>query len=327
MDVINKEMIHNHNKEAVQKEIFHFLSKDGKTKIHAVKWIPKTGKVRAVMQITHGMVEYIERYDEFACYLAERGFVVAGHDHLGHGDSVTDEAEWGYFAAKKPSETAVADIYQVTRILQSQYPDCPYFILGHSMGSFMLRRYLTLHSEAVTGAVICGTGSQPNVLTLSGMFLCGLIGLFRGGHYRSRLITDLCFGKPYAEFDKTGEDVSRNWLSKNEESIKAYYQDPRCTFTFTINGYYGLFSTIYYDNHMKHISKIRKNLPVFFIAGADDPVGNFGEGVKKAYAQYRQAGIRDVKMKLYKDDRHEILQENDREKVFADIYQWCKKYM
>ena len=313
--------------DTVIKETFHFLSKDGKTKMHAVKWIPKSAKVRAVMQITHGMVEYIERYEEFACFLAEKGFVVAGHDHLGHGASVSDESQWGYFAAKKPSETVVADIYQVTRILQNQYPDCPYFILGHSMGSFLLRRYLTLHSEDVTGAVICGTGSQPDILTGSGMLLCGLIGLFRGGHYRSRLVTDLCFGKPYAQFDKTGEDISRNWLSKNEESIKAYYQDPRCTFIFTVNGYYGLFSTIYYDNHMRNISKIRKNLPVFFIAGEQDPVGNFGEGVKKAYAQYRQAGIRDVKMKLYKDDRHEILQENDRGKVFADIYQWCRRYM
>lgn len=313
--------------DEVIKQEFHFLSKDGKTKIHGVKWAPKSGNVRAVMQITHGMIEYIERYEEFARYLAERGFLVAGHDHLGHGSSVTSEEEWGYFAAKKPSETVVADIYQVTRIIQNQYPDCPYFILGHSMGSFLLRRYLTLHSEDVTGAVICGTGSQPNVLTGFGMLLCRLIGLFRGGHYRSRFITDICFGKPYAEFDKTGEDVSRSWLSKNEESVKAYYRDPRCTFVFTINGYYGLFSTIYYDNHMKNIRKIRKNLPAFFIAGAEDPVGSFGEGVKKAYVQYRQAGMSDVKIKLYKNDRHEILQENDREKVFSDVYQWCRKYI
>lgn len=123
----------------VMKERFHFLSRDGKTKINAVKWIPKSGSVRAVMQMTHGMIEYIERYDEFACYLAGRGFLAVGHDHLGHGDSVTDEAEWGYFSEKRPSETAVADMHQVTRIIQNQYPDCPYFILGHSMGSFLLQ--------------------------------------------------------------------------------------------------------------------------------------------------------------------------------------------
>ena len=311
----------------VMKERFHFLSRDGKTKINAVKWIPKSGSVRAVMQMTHGMIEYIERYDEFACYLAGRGFLAVGHDHLGHGDSVTDEAEWGYFSEKRPSETAVADMHQVTRIIQNQYPDCPYFILGHSMGSFLLRRYLTLHSGDVTGAVICGTGTQPKAVTRFGMLVCCLIGLFRGWHYRSRFITEVSFGKTYAQFDKTGEDVSRNWLSKNEESVRAYYQDPRCTFVFTLNGYFGLFSTIHYVSCMKHVRKIRKDLPVLFLSGADDPVGNFGEGVKKAYAQYRQAGIQDVKLKLYQDDRHEILQETDREKVFADIYQWCRRHM
>ncbi len=314
-------------KESVKKETFQFLSKDGKTKIHAVKWMPDHGKVRAIMQISHGMVEYIERYDEFACYLAQRGFLVVGNDHLGHGSSVTQESEWGYFTDKKPSETVVADLYQVTRIVSSQYPDCPYFILGHSMGSFLLRRYLTLHSETVTGAVICGTGSQPDVATVFGMFACGLIRMFRGGHHRSSFLTNAAFGKSYAAFDKTGAEPSKSWLSKNEESVRAYYNDPRCTFMFTVNGYYGLLSTLWYVNQMKYIRKIRKNLPVFFIAGKEDPVGDFGEGVKKVCAQYRQAGIRDVKIKLYENDRHEILQETDREQVFEDVYQWCKKRM
>lgn len=313
--------------ENIEKEVFHFLSKDGRTKMYAVKWLPKYGEVRAVMQISHGMVEFAERYEEFAHYLASRGFLVVGHDHLGHGASVSDESEWGYFTSKKPSETVVADMFQVTRIIQGQYPDCPYFILGHSMGSFLLRRYLTLHSEDVTGAVICGTGSQPDFLTCVGMAVCRFIRLFRGGHYRSKFLEQATFSKPYEQFDKTGTDIKRSWLSKNEESVEAYYKDPRCTFLFTVNGYYGLFSTIYYVNQMKNIRNIRKNLPVFFISGEDDPVGNFGEGVKKAYAQYRQAGIRDVKMKLYKNDRHEILQETDREQVFEDVYQWCKKHM
>ncbi len=310
-----------------EKEVFHFLSKDGRTKIHAVKWLPKDGKVSAVMQITHGMIEYIERYEEFAFYLAERGFLVVGHDHLGHGASVSSEDDWGYFAKKKPSEIVVADIYQVTRIIRNAYPDCPYFILGHSMGSFLLRKYLTIHSEDVTGAIICGTGSQPNFATGFGVVLCKFLTFFRGGHHRSKLIERLTFGSAYDRFDKTGVNAANSWLSKNEESVRAYYQDPRCTFLFTLNGYELLFSTIYYDNHMQNIRRIRKNLPLLLIAGKDDPVGNFGEGVKKAFAQYRQAGIRDVKLKLYKDDRHEILQETDRLQVFADVYQWCQKQM
>ncbi|MCI9124623.1 MAG: alpha/beta hydrolase [Eubacterium sp.] len=314
------------DQETVNRESFQFLSKDGRTKIHAVKWLPKDGIVRAVLQITHGMVEYIERYEELACYMAGRGFLVAGHDHLGHGASVTNESEWGYFAEKRPSETVVADIYQLTTIIKNQYPGCPYFILGHSMGSFLLRRYLTIHSGAVDGALLCGTGSQPKIATFLGMAVCRLMGLLHGGHYRSAFVTGLCFGKPYAEFDKTGEDIKRSWLSKNRDSVQAYYEDPRCTFVFTLNGYYGLFSTIHYVSQMKQIRKIRKNLPVLFLAGEDDPVGDFGKGVKKAYAQYRQAGIRDVKMKLYSNDRHEILQETDRKQVFKDVYEWCEKH-
>lgn len=323
----NEEAKMHENSDKIRKESFQFLSKDAKTKVHAVKWFPSNGRVRAVLQLTHGMVEYIERYEEIAVYFASRGFLVVGHDHLGHGASVTAQSEWGYFTEKKPSETVVADIYQVTRIVRGQYPDCPLFILGHSMGSFLLRRYLTLHSEDVAGAVICGTGSHTDIETVFGMAVCRLIQLFRGGHYRSMFITKAAFGKPYAKFNLDGTDFAKSWLWKNEDSVRAYCSDPRCTFLFTVNAYYGLFSTIRYVNQMKHIRKIRKNLPVFFIAGQDDPVGNFGEGVRKAYAQYRQAGIRDVRMKLYPNDRHEILQETDREQVFADIYQWCKKRM
>lgn len=327
MPGITKESNAAASSKAVKKEVFSFLSKDGKTDIHAVKWMPPDGEVRAVLQVTHGMVEYIERYEEVAHYLAQRRFLVAGHDHLGHGASVNSEKDWGYFAKEKPSETAVADIYRLTRILRRQYPAYPYFILGHSMGSFLLRRYLVLHSGAVDGAILCGTGSQPDAAVRLGMLLCRLVGSLRGWHYRSRLLTQACFGRPYAQFDKTGKEVSKSWLSKNEESVTAYYKDARCTFTFTVNGYYGLFSTIYYDNRMKNIRKIRKNLPVLFIAGQDDPVGDFGRGVKKAYAQYRKAGIQDVKIKLYQNDRHEILQETDREQVFSDIFRWCCKHM
>ncbi len=341
----------------IRKKEFHFMSSDGKTKIHAVKWGPADSRIKAVLQITHGMIEYIDRYDEFACYMARRGFLVVGHDHLGHGDSIRSESDWGYFipAGKKifksigahghiraitlanhraceytspdPSAAVTADIYRLTCIVRRKYPDCPYFILGHSMGSFLLRRYLTLHSGDITGAVICGTGSVPDAAVQFGMLVCRLLGVLRGEHYRSRLVTNLAFGSAYGRFDMTGQDPSNSWLSKNEESVRAYYQDPRCTFLFTVNGYYTLFSTIYYDNRINNVCRIRKNLPVLFISGADDPVGSFGKGVKKACAQYRRAGIQDVKLKLYENDRHEILQETDRAQIFADIYEWCKKRM
>lgn len=309
----------------IQKEVFSFLSKDGRTDIHAVKWFPKDGQLRAVLQIAHGMVEYIERYDEFAVYMAKRGFLVVGHDHLGHGASVRAETQWGYFAEKNPSQTVVADMYTLTRMVQKAHPGLPYIILGHSMGSFLLRRYLTVHSSAVDGAVICGTGSIPGVVARSGMAVCKALELVYGAYYRSPFVTSLCFGGAYKRFEKDIADPTNSWLSKNKESVQAYSKDKRCTFVFTLNGYYGLLSTVSYINQMKHVRKIRKNLPVLFIAGMDDPVGNFGKGVKKACVQYRRAGVRDVKLRLYPNDRHEILQETDRERVFADVYRWCGK--
>lgn len=311
----------------IRKKKFRFLSKDGKTTIYAVQWIPKNRPVRAVLQIVHGMVEYIDRYDEFARYMARRGFLVAGHDHLGHGDSVRSEAEWGYFASKNPSKTVVEDMYQLTCMMQQEYPDKPYFILGHSMGSYLLRRYLTVHSRAVTGAVVCATGGTLRIAARFALLLCRTLELFFGGYHRSKFVTGLCFGRSYQKFAKDPADATKSWLSKNIESVQEYSRDRRSGFVFTLNGYNGLFSTVSYDNQMRHIRKIRKDLPVLFIAGKDDPVGSFGRGVKRAYRQYRLAGIRDVKLKLYPGDRHEILQETDRARVFADVYRWCVKHI
>ena len=312
------------DKEKVKKETFRFLSKDGKTKIHAIKWMPGNGRVRAVMQLSHGMVEYIERYDEFACYLASRGFLVVGHDHLGHGESVIDESEWGYFTQKNPSETVVADIYQVTRIIRSQYPDCPYFIFGHSMGSYLVRKYLTLYSEEVDGAILCGTGRVSSAACRLGMAVCGLLALFRGWHFRSGFVKKSAFGGAYARFCMDGSDPENSWLSTNVESVKKFYADPLCGFDFTLNGYYGLMSTVLYDNQEKYIRNIRRELPIFLISGSEDPVGAAGVGVKRVYQQYIRAGLKNVTMKLYKGDRHELINETDRADVYADVWEWIK---
>ena len=140
---------------------FSFLSKDGKTNIHAIKWIPDSGEYKAIMQITHGMVEYIERYEDFATFLTAHGYMVVGHDHLGHGQSVVSENDWGYFAPDDPSGVLVEDMNQLRNIIQKENPEVPYFMFGHSMGSYMLRKYLTKYNDNLRGAIICGTGYKP----------------------------------------------------------------------------------------------------------------------------------------------------------------------
>ena len=304
-----------------KEEQMTYLSANGTTKIHAVKWMPEDGKYKAILQITHGMIEYIERYHEFAEYLTERGFMVVGHDHLGHGASVKDETEWGYFA-ENPSDTLVADMHRLRMAVQGENPGVPYFMMGHSMGSYMLRKYLCLHGENLSGAIIMGTGCVPDGTTKFGMTLCRVMACFRGWNYRSRLMKKLSYSKPYHKFDLYGKDYTNSWLTKDTEHVKKYYSDPRCTFVFTLNGYLGLMEAVYFDNQMENIKKVPKDLPVFMVSGADDPVGDLGEGVKKVYHMFKEAGVDDLTYRLYETDRHEILNETDRDQVYADICAW-----
>lgn len=303
------------------KNDFYYPSSDGETQIHAVTWTP-TVKPVAVLQIVHGMVEFIERYDEFAEYLASNGIVVVGNDHLGHGQSVANEDRYGFFKLENGNEALLTDINALRLNTAENYPNLPYFILGHSMGSFLTRQYLARYGEGLAGAIIMGTGSQPTVMLNVGKWLSSLIASFKGWNYRSKFIDNLAFGAYNKRFEPSR--TSRDWLTKDTDIVDSYIANPQCTFMFTVNGYYNLFYSIKDCQNKKNIDRIPKNLPVFFVAGKDDPVGNFGKGVVKACDGFKKAGISDVALKLYKDDRHEILNETDRETVFDDILKWIQ---
>lgn len=304
------------------KKTFTFLSADKKTQIHCVSWAPETENYRGILQITHGMVEYIERYEAFANYMNGKGYLVVGHDHLGHGESVNSPEDWGYFAESRGSDVLVADMHRLRTITQKKYPKLPYFMLGHSMGSFLLRKYLCIHNDGLKGAIIMGTGFQPDFVLKFGKCLCRLLARFHGWHYRSGFIQKMAFAGNDNKF--RGESLKNNWLTKDTEIVKAYSASPKCTFRFTLNGFYNLFDTIWYDNRPEHLKKVPKKLPLFFVSGEDDPVGNFGKGVKRVYDTYKALGIRDIQCKLYSTDRHEILNELDRDQVYEDIFQWTE---
>lgn len=298
---------------------FRYPSRDGLTEIHAIEWIPD-GRIKAILQICHGMTEHIGRYEEFAEYLNSQGIYVTGHDHLGHGSSVQSEEYYGYFHEKKGNQYVIGDIHKLREITQEKYPEKPYFMLGHSMGSFLLRQYLTMYNSGLKGAVIMGTGWHGKMELNLGQFLCRMIAAAKGWKYRSTFINNLSFGGYNKRFknDKSGA----TWLSANAENCKRYEEDPLCGFVFTVNAYYQMFEGMKVLADKKSIENISKGLPVLFVAGSDDPVGNFGKSVHKVYMKYKKAGIRDVQLKLYKGDRHEILNENDREKVYEDLYTW-----
>ena len=299
---------------------FEFQSGDGRTKIHAVEWMPDDGEIRAVLQIVHGMVEFIERYDDFASYMADRGFLVVGHDQLGHGKSVTRAENYGYFCEKNGNGVLLADIHALRQMTENEYPGIPYFIMGHSMGSFLVRQYICSCASGLSGAVIMGTGTQPIPLLSFGRGLCKLIAVFRGWHHRSRLIDAMAFGSYNSRFKpaRTG----REWLTRDERVVDKYVSDKRCSFMFTLNGYYNLFYSIAEASKTKNIERMPKELPVFLVSGGQDPVGGFGKGVDKVRKSFEKAGMQDLTWVIYSDDRHEILNELDRDKVYRDISAW-----
>ena len=293
------------------KKEFFYPSKDGVTRIHAIEWIPE-GDVIGVLQMCHGMVEYIDRYDEFAQFLASKGFYVVGHDHLGHGGSVTSEEKRGYFHHPNGNEVIVSDIHTLRLLTQEKYPGLPYFMMGHSMGSFLVRQYLGSYSEGISGAIIMGTGNQPEGILSAGMFMCRLISLFKGWEHRSNLVNNMAVGG-YAK------KMGLNWLSKNPENQKKYVDDPNCGFIFTVNAYYHMFRGMSLMNKLEKNGSALKTLPLFFVSGAEDPVGECGKGVEKVVALYREKGYENVQMKLYPNDTHEILNELDKDAVYQDL--------
>lgn len=308
----------------MKKEELFYDSRDGMSRIHAVRWLPEAeeipdGKPVAIVQIIHGMAEYAERYEEFARFLTERGFVVTGDDHLGHGKSVTDGC-YGYFCRQDPATVVVRDVHRLKKLTQELYPGVPYFIVGHSMGSFILRNYICRYGSGIRGAVIMGTGMQSGATVKAAKAVAAVQELFCGGRHVSRLLDWLAFGSYNRRFAPAR--TPSDWLSRNEANVDAYLADPLCGFTFTVNGFQTLFELIDRIRRPENLERIPSELPIYMVSGADDPVGDYGEGVKRAYRSLRQVGIRDLTMKLYDKDRHELLNEIDRDQVMKDIYLW-----
>ncbi len=295
---------------------FFYPSRDGVTQIHAIEWLPE-GEPIGVLQMCHGMVEHISRYDEFAHFLASNGFYVVGHDHLGHGQSITSKEKLGYFCHPDGNAVVVADIQQLRVKTQEKYPKLPYFMLGHSMGSFLLRQYLGLYSGGLSGAIIMGTGNQPSMILRGGMLICKLISMVKGWDYRSMFVDGMAGGS----YEKK---MGKGWLSQDKENQEVYEEDPYCGFKFTVNAYYHMFAGMLKMNQQEKEGKASKNLPLFFVSGAEDPVGENGKGVELIVNRYKNAGYQNVSMKLYPKDRHEILKERDKAVVFQDILNFLR---
>lgn len=304
------------------KQEFYYPSSDGETSIHAVEWVPEQ-EVKAVLQICHGMVEYIDRYDGFATWLSEKGWYVTGNDHLGHGKSVLSEENYGFFHEPDGNRCVTGDIQKLWERTEQRYPGVPYFMLGHSMGSFLLRQYILSHGRGLSGAVIMGTGDKSYLLLSAGQLLCRAFALVKGWHYRSRMIDRMGLGSYNKKFEPS--ESKKEWVTSDTQIRAVYEADPLCSFTFTVNGYYQMFEGMKKITGKKGAIRIPRTLPILLASGKEDPVGDFGKTVEKIYGQYREAGIKDVTLKLYEEDRHEILNEQDRQQVYEDIWKWMEE--
>ena len=299
----------------------HYYSSCGAGKIHYCKWTPEQPP-KAVIQLVHGIAEYITRYDRFANYLNDLGFVVVGEDHMGHGDSIGEDGIRGYFHGGWFN--GVQDTYQLLENTRKEYPDLPYVLFGHSMGSFMVRTILAKYPESgISAAIICGTGWQPSFALPALIKVLEGICKKNGEEKPNQKIHDLVFG----DYNKRipNPRTTKDWLSRDEEIVDRYVADPSCGFVASCGLMRDMIIGIRYVQTPANLANMKKYLPVLFIAGDADPVGPYGKGVEKAAKAFRKSGMVNVTVKLYPEARHEILNEINYREVFEDIREWLDK--
>ncbi len=299
----------------------HFNSSHTGKKIFATEYIPDTAPL-FILQIAHGIGEHGGRYAHFARFMAEQGAYVVVPDHLGHGRSINQDEQRGMFAERDGWNFVVSDVDKLRRIAEQKHPGTPYFLLGHSMGSFIARTYVTKHSDGMTGLLLSGTGFPNQAKLQMGIVLTNSIRTLRGPEHRSRLVRKLAFADSNRDFEpvKTPSD----WLSRDESIVLGHINDEMCQFLPTVSMYGDMFEGIRFVCDQKNVEKVSKTLPILLFSGDKDPIGDRGEGVVATYNSYLEANCSDVQLKLYPEGRHEMLNELNRSEVYSDLLAWIK---
>lgn len=297
------------------------IPSNGIGNLHCCRWTPE-GEAKAVVQIVHGIAEYIERYDDFANYLNSLGYVVVAEDHMGHGQSVGEKGTQGYFEGGW--FTAVSDSYSLLRKTKEEYPGIPYILFGHSMGSFMTRTILQVYPDSgITAAVICGTGWRPLAMLPAAIGICAMACKKVGEKNPSETLQNMVFGgyNKRVEHPRTEYD----WLTRDAKEVDAYIAHPSCGFMATTGLLRDLLTGIQFIERKENLAKMKKDLPVLFIAGGDDPVGAYGKGVLRAVEEFRKAGMKDVEKRIFPLGRHEILNEINRQEIYEFTSNWMDR--
>ena len=288
----------------------------GKRNIYASEWPVENPK--GVVQIVHGMIEHIGRYETFIKELNQEGYVVVGEDHMGHGRTARDRKNFGVFTGGWMD--LVEDVADLQRQTAAKYPGLTYIMLGHSMGSFVVRTYASLYGDQIDGLIIMGTGQVPLSSSYFGIGVSNLIKAFKGDKYKSKFLHKTSLGSYNDKIDNN-RTVS-DWLTRDESVVDSYLSDKYCRFIPSVSMYLAIFEGVNYVAKRKNIAKMPKDLPILLISGQEDPVGDYGRGVDKLYTILKEEGFEKITKKLYPSCRHEILNEINREEVKVFIFDW-----
>ena len=299
---------------------FRFPSADGTTTLYGRTWAPEHGAPRAVLQLVHGIAEHIGRYDRFARFMSDHGYLVCAEDHLGHGNTPENAEDLGYTADKDGWVKMTDNVRALHERIAPQYPGIPYFILGHSMGSFLTRSYLIRYPGTVDACALLGTGQQPESVLKAGLAACRLEQIRLGKRGRSKLLQSLCFGAYNSQFkpNRTESD----WVCSVDEVVDAYIADPFCQVMPSVTLMRDMLTGIRFNQQPENLAKMDKTTPVFFLSGDQDPVGSNGKGVRAAYQSFLDAGCSHVRLKLYPGGRHEMLNEHNWQDVYDELLSW-----
>ncbi len=298
---------------------FYYPS-SGCGRICAYQWEP-VGSVRAVVQLIHGLSEHSARYDAFACFLSEQGFLVVSEDHMGHGATAALSNERGYFTGGW--KCVAEDTYALLQMTQKENPDVPYFLFGHSMGSFIARTILIDHPDCnIAGCILCGTTWQNDSLLNTGIRLCKRLSSKGKGRSHSKFLLGLIFGPYSRKIERLRTPL--DWISRDPKAVDICLSDPNYVLELSVSLIGDMLDGIFYIQQKENLEKMNPAVPVYFISGGDDPVGDYGQGVQNAVKAFCDAHISDVKCKIYPLCRHELLQELNKSEVYADIFAWIK---
>ncbi len=301
---------------------FNLKAKDG-VQIFVRKWEDENIRPKAVLQISHGMGEHSIRYTYFAQFMVKNGFVVYANDHRGHGETAKTEKELGFFAKNEGWNKVVEDTHDLSLLIKKEYPHIPLFLMGHSMGSFIVRDLSSKYSSDYKGVILSGTTGDPGAIAVVGKVIGKLLAAFQGSTHKNKFLHNTAFAKFNVPFKPNRTNF--DWLTRDEKVVDNYVADPKCGMIMSIGFILDLAEGVGYTNSGRAFDDTNIDLPVLLLSGKQDPVSEGGKGVIEVYEKYKKRGIKDLEMKLYPGCRHEILNELNNEEVYKDILMWMSK--